>query len=90
MLIFENTTRLSWSLKLTPNVARKPPFICTIGEAALFGEAEIRLGLANDGLWRRSLEALSNAHLNSTNESLVLQATRVMQETLYANNLLQE
>ena len=90
MLIFQNTTSLSWPLKLTPNVGREPPFIRTIGEAALFGEAEIRLGLADDELWRRGLEALSIAHLNSTNESFVLLATRVMQEALYANNLLQE
>ena len=90
MLMFQNTTSLSWLLPLTPHVGRQPPFICTIGEAALFVEDEIRLGLADDKLWRQSLKSLAIAYHNPTNGTLVLQATRVMQEALYANNLLQE
>jgi hypothetical protein len=90
MLIYENPTRLSWPLRLAPTVGRAPPLISTIGEAALFGDAEVRLGLADDRLWRQSLEKLLVAHLDSSNDALVLQATRVMQEALYASNLLHE
>jgi len=90
MLIFHDTTRLSWPLRLTPAVAREPPVISTIGEAALFGETEIRLGLADDRLWRQSLEKLLIAHRDPSNDALVLQATRMMQVALYANNLLHE
>ena len=90
MLIYENPTRLSWPLRLAPTVGREPPLIRTIGEAARFGDAEIRLGLADDRLWRQSLERLLIAHHGANNDALVLQATRVMQEALYASNLLQE
>jgi hypothetical protein len=90
MLIFQNTTPLSWPLPLTPNVGRRPPFIRTIGEAALFAEEEIRLGLADDKLWQQSLKRLALAHNNSSDDTLVLQATRVVQEALYTNALLQE
>jgi hypothetical protein len=90
MLIFHDMTRLSWPLRLAPAVGREPPIISTIGEAALFGETEIRLGLADDRLWRQSLEKLLIAHCDSSNDALVLQATRMMQEALYANNLLLE
>jgi len=90
MLIVHNTTPLSWPLSLTTNVGREPPFICTIGEAASFVTDEIRLGLADDKLWRQTFERLAIAHDNPANDILVLQATRMMQEALYANNLLQE
>jgi hypothetical protein len=90
MLIFQNTARLSWSLPLKPNVGREPPCICTIGEAALLVEQEIRLGLADDRLWQQSFASLAAAHENPTNDTLVLQATRVMQEALYVNNLLED
>ena len=90
MLIFQDTTPLSWPLALTPNVGRQPPFIRTIGDAALFAEEEIRLGLADDKLWQQSLKRLALAHNNPTNDTLVLHATRVVQGALYANGLLQE
>ena len=61
MLMFQNTTSLSWPLPLTPHVGRQPPFICTIGEAALFVEDEIRLGLADDKLWRQRLKKFSRS-----------------------------
>ncbi len=90
MFIFQNATCLSWPLPLKPSVDREPPCLCTIGEAASFVEDEIRLGLADDKLWRRSFASLAIAHENPSNDTLVLQATRTMQETLYASDLLQE
>ena len=90
MLIVHNTTPLSWRLPLTANVGREPPFICTIGDAALFVSDEIRLGLADDKLWRQTFEQLAIAHDNPADDILVLQATRMMQEALYTSNLLQE
>ena len=90
MLIFQDRTLLSWPLRLTPNAGRQPPLICTIGDAALFAEDEICFGLADDKFWRRSLERLAIAHDNPTNGMFLLQATRMMQEALYANDLLQE
>jgi hypothetical protein len=90
MLIFHNATRLTWPLPLSPNAGRHPSLICTIGEAASFVEEEIRLGLANEKVWRRSFESLATAHANSNKDPLVLEATRVTQEALYLNNLLAE
>jgi hypothetical protein len=90
MLIVQNTTPLSWPLPLTLNVGREPPFIRTIGEAASFVNDEIRLGLADDKLWRQSFELLVIAHGDPSNDTVVLQATRMMQEALYANDLLRE
>jgi hypothetical protein len=58
MLMFQNTTSLSWLLPLTPNVGRQPPFICTIGEAALFGDS-----MAGDHVERRAL--LLRLHLSA-------------------------
>lgn len=90
MSIFDDPTRLSWPLVLKQSVGREPALICTIGEASLFTEEEIRLGLADDRLWQQSFSRLVVAHENQSNDSLVLQATRAMQEALYANDLLQE
>jgi hypothetical protein len=90
MLIVYNTTPLSWPLPLTTNVGREPPFICTIGDAASFVMDEIRLGLADDKLWRQTFERLAIAHDNPADDILVLQATRVMQEALCVSNLLQD
>jgi hypothetical protein len=90
MLIFQNATHLSWPLPLKPNVGREPPCIRTIGEAALLVEEEIRLGLADDRLWQQSFATLAAANDNPANDILVLQATRVMQEALYVNDLLED
>jgi len=90
MLILQDTRPLSWPLPLTTNAGRVPPFIRTIGEALLFVQDEIRLGLADDKLWRQSFEKLAIARDHPTNDAVVLQATRSMQEALYVNNLLQE
>jgi hypothetical protein len=90
MLIFRNTTNLSWSLPLKQSVGREPPCIRTIGEAAVLVEEEIRLGLADDRLWQQSFATLAAAHDNPANDTLVLQATRVMQEALYVNDLLED
>jgi hypothetical protein len=51
---------------------------------------EIRLGLADDKLWRQTFERLAIAHDNPADDILVLQATRVMQEALCVSNLLQD
>jgi hypothetical protein len=90
MSVFQSTTELSWPLPLKTNAGRQPPFIVTIGEAANFAEDEIRLGLADDALWRQCFARLAAASDAPGNQLLLTQATRATQLALYGNRLLEE
>ena len=90
MSVFQSTTALSWTLPLKVNAGRQPPFIMTIGEAANFAEDEIRLGLANDDLWRKCLASLSAAYESPGSQLLLTQATRATQLALHGNHLLED
>jgi hypothetical protein len=88
MCIFRSTTELSWPLALTSNAGRLPPLITTIGEAAMFAEDEIRLGLADDALWRACFATLAAAYDSPGNEPLLIEATRSTQLALQDSRLL--
>ena len=90
MSVFLSTTELSWPLALTSNAGRFPPFITTIGEAAMFAEDEIRLGLADDTLWRECFGRLAAAYDSPDNEPLLIEATRATQLALQGSRLLAE
>jgi len=90
MSVFHSTTALSWSLPLTANAGRQPPFIVTIGEAANFAEDEIRLGLADDALWRQCFTMLAAAYDSPGDQLLLTQATRATQLALRGNRLLDD
>jgi hypothetical protein len=90
MSIFQSTTELSWPLPLKTNAGRQPPFIMTIGEAANFAEDEIRLGLADDALWRQCFARLAAAYNSPDSQMLVIQATRATQLALHGSRLLDD
>ena len=90
MSVFQSTTALSWPLPLKTNAGRHPPFIMTIGEAANFAEDEIRLGLADDALWRQCFTRLAAAYDSPGNQMVLTQATRATQMALHGNRLLED
>jgi hypothetical protein len=90
MSVFQSTTALSWPLTLKTNAGRQPPFIMTIGEAANFAEDEIRLGLADDALWRQCFASLAAAYDSPGNQMVLTQATRATQLALHGNRLLED
>ena len=90
MSVFQSATELSWPLPLKASAGRQPPFIMTIGEAANFAEDEIRLGLADDALWRQCFARLAVAYDSPDNQLLLTQATRATQLALHGNRLLED
>ena len=90
MLIYENPTRLSWPPEARADRGARAAADPHDRGSCPVWHAEIRLGLADDRLWQQSLEKLLVAHLDSRNNELVLQVTRVMQQALYTSSLLQE